>query len=659
MATVKMRKISVIGMKEDKRAILKDLMNLGVVEVSSAAGRMECEEWKALVTRDGDEAGVSENEKKLADAKAVIEILMKHGEVKSPMFSVRKKISAAENAELEYREAEYEKETAEILRLDGELSAAFSDENSAAAQIYALTPWKNYDAPLEIHGTDRIAIKLGVMPPLTDTAAIGAELAGGGFEAELAEIGSDKQQHYISLMYFREDEQGVSDILKAHGFAPANIGELQGTVTDNISEYERQIEDIHKRREGIEAELADAARYLEDIRFYHDMINIRLVNARVRERLLNTDLTFTFSGWTPASAEETVLNTLGRYTCACEFAEPEDDDDIPVRLANKSFFAPFEFITKLYSLPSAREVDPTSIFTIFYIMFFGIMFGDVGYGLIIILATFILLRKDKVEGMARKLITVLFWSGVSSAFWGVMFGSYFGDAITVVAKTFFDKTILIKPLWLDPGKSAMLFLAFSCGLGVLHLFVGMGIDAYEKLRKGELLAAVNDDVIWYFIVAGAVMLLFGGRLNPGVPEVGKWMLAAGLALAIILPIFISKGAGKALGLWNIYSGLTGQLSDILSYSRLLGLGLASTSIAQVFNFLAAMGGKSVVGVLMFVLIFVVGHTLNFAINALGAFVHSCRLQFVEFFGKFYEGGGREFEPFERQTKYVKIIEEEK
>ena len=137
------------------------------------------------------------------------------------------------------------------------------------------------------------------------------------------------------------------------------------------------------------------------------------------------------------------------------------------------------------------------------------------------------------------------------------------------------------------------------------------------------------------------------------------MTLIGFAGAIILPIFIEKGVGKALGLWNIYSGVTGNLSDILSYSRLLGLGLASTSIATVINFLATMGGKSVAGIIMFILIELLGHTMNFAINALGAFVHSCRLQFVEFFGKFYEGGGREFEPFKKDTKFVNIVEEGK
>jgi len=161
------------------------------------------------------------------------------------------------------------------------------------------------------------------------------------------------------------------------------------------------------------------------------------------------------------------------------------------------------------------------------------------------------------------------------------------------------------------------------------------------------------------IVTGIILWLFGSHVSEGAPAIGKWMTIIGLIGAVVLPVFMNKGAAKALGFWNIYSGVTGNLSDILSYSRLLGLGLASTSIATVINFLATLGGKGFVGILMFVLVEIIGHVFNFAINALGAFVHSCRLQYVEFFGRFFEGGGREFAPFKKDTKYVRIVEEEK
>lgn len=660
MAIVKMHKVSVIGMIDERRAILDDLMELGVVEISNGAVKLQDEDWGKLVAPDGDEQGVRESAKKQADVAFAIETLNKHGKIKAPLFSVRQKVSKQTEQEIFDSEASYEEETKKILKLDAELQEAHSERNDANTRIMGLTPWNSYDVPLDVKETDDLFIKLGTMPPLTDIDSITREFEDKDIPVEIAEIARDKQQTYASLMYFKSDEDAVWEIVRHYGFSDNSFEGYKGTVSANIEQLKLEAENAEKRQDEISDQIAAEVGRLDDLKNYFDLLQIKLDKARVRGKLLNTETAFHFDGWVPVAAEEEVSRLLDKYTCFYEYEEPaEDDNDIPVQFKNKGLFSSAEFITRLYSLPNPHEVDPTSIFTFFYILFFGMMFGDVGYGLIIIIATGILLKKKKVEGSAKKLMHILFYSGISSTFWGVMFGSYFGDAIQVITKTFFDKQITIKPLWLDPGKSAMLFLVVSCGLGIIHLFVGMGVDAYKKFKAGKPLEAINDDFAWYLIVLGAVMALFGKTLNPSLSVAGKWMLVVGLAMAVILPFFINKGAGKAIGLWNIYSGLTGNLSDILSYSRLLGLGLASTSIAQVFNFLASMGGKSVVGVVMFVLIFTLGHTLNFAINALGAFVHSCRLQFVEFFGKFYEGGGREFEPFEKNTKYIKVVEEEK
>ena len=660
MAIVKMQKMSVIGMIEDRQAVLDDLMDLGVVEISNGSLKLGDDDWKKLVTSDGDEVNFKELKKKQADANFAIEILNKHADLKQPLFSVREKITNKIEKEKYEEEDKYQKITNKIIDLDLDLQNAYSSVNEANARIMGLTPWSEYKVPLELKETENLAIQIGTLPPLADIDLIQNDLDEQSLQTEITEVNRDKQQTYVELMYFKKDEKEVWETVRKYGFSVSNTEGYKGTACENIERLKLEIEETSKTKELISKEISSEAKYINDLKIYRDLLQIKIDKSRIRGSLLNTERAFQFDGWVPEVAEAELSSVLDKYGCFYEFEEPdEDDDDIPVKFNNKGLFSSAEFITKLYSLPNPHEVDPTSIFTFFYIIFFGMMFGDVGYGLIIVIATAVLLKKNKVEGAAKKLMNILFYSGLSSVFWGVMFGSYFGDAISVIAKTFFGKTIIIKPLWLDPGKSAMVFLMVSCGLGILHLFVGMGIDAYEKIKSGKVLSAINDDFAWYLIVLGAVMALFGKMVNPGVPKVGKWMLIVGLAMAIILPFFINKGVGKAIGLWNIYSGLTGNLSDILSYSRLLGLGLASTSIAQVFNFLASMGGKSVVGVIMFILIFTLGHTLNFAINALGAFVHSCRLQFVEFFGKFYEGGGREFTPFEKNTKYIKVVEEEK
>lgn len=657
MAIVRMKKLSVIGMQSERQSILRELMALGVLEVSDNTAKLQDEEWQALVSGDGDEATASEMDRKLTRVQQALSILERYGRVKRPAFSTRRAVTEAELAKYREEMGRFEEETDEITALYDAYTHAQNSENAANAQIFALAPWESYDLPLEMKETGRLRLALGVFPPVADLERIGEDLEYDGCSAELREISRDKEQIYARLWYFREDEPRVLETVKSAGFAKPAFAYSPGTVSENISECRADIEVLLRKKEELLGQIADKAAYIEDLELYHDILVISRDEARVRSNLVNTSRAFEFDGYVPEAAVGEVEAVLDRYFCNYEFTEPEDGDDVPVRLSNRSFFSPIEFITKMYSLPSYREIDPTSIFTFFYIIFFGIMFGDVGYGILLILGSVLAVRKFHMnEGGAGKLMRVIFYSGISSVFWGFMFGSFFGDLIPVVSETFFGSRVPFDPVWLDPAKEPMLFLAFSCACGVIHLFVGMGIKAYEEIKDGRPLEACNDVFVWYIIILGLVMWLFGGMVSEALVPIGKVLSIAGFALALILPVFIAKGVGKALGIWNIYSGVTGNLSDILSYSRLLGLGLASTSIAQVFNFLASMGGKSVVGIVMFVLIFLVGHALNFAINALGAFVHSCRLQYVEFFGKFYEGGGREFEPFSRSTKYINIIE---
>ena len=660
MATIKMKKLSVIGMNDEKQALIKELMDLGIVEVANPEGKLQSEEWTNLVVKDGDEATLAEFDKKISYADSALSLLDRYDGSKKPMFPARRVVTEAEYCEILGKEKEFEEEVHRLNEYGSAIADAYSKANSAEVLKLSLEPWRAYKLPIELTETECLSIRIGLMPLSTDVQEVENELEAAGLPSVVQCVNKDKEQMYVNVWYFRDDEDAALEIIKRYGFTIAPIAELEGTAEENISRAEHAIADANSERESLELKVKEMEKSRADVECYHDIMVIGRDKAFVRSRLLTTEETFTFDGWTPKFASSKVEKLLEKYTCWYELTAPDEDDDVPVRLQNKKFFAPIEFITEMYSLPNWKEIDPTSIFAIFYIIFFGIMFGDVGYGIILCVMSVYALKKNKLyEGGPYKLLKVLFYSGISSIFWGVMFGSFFGDLIPVVAKTFFGKTIVINPLWLDPAKSPMIFLVFSCGLGVIHLFVGMGIKAYEEIRDGKFLDACKDVFAWYLIVAGIILMLFGARVSSGAPGIGKIMAIVGLVAAIVLPFITNKGITKGLGIWDIYSGLTGNLSDILSYSRLLGLGLASTSIAQVFNFLASMGGKSVVGVVMFLVIGILGHTLNFGINALGAFVHSCRLQYVEFFGRFYEGEGKAFEPLSRDTKYINVIKEAK
>ncbi|MBQ0017824.1 MAG: V-type ATP synthase subunit I [Clostridiales bacterium] len=660
MAIVKMNKLSVIGMISEKEDLIKTLMDLGVVEISSNAGKLQDEEWAKLVEKDGDEERVSLMEKELSRVDNALGVLQKHGGLKAPLFTSRRPMTRKEFNSLSRKEKTYAKQTQELLDLNDKFNAATVDINQATAQISALEPWLTYDVPLEIVSTDELRVRLAEFPPVVDLEALSDALEEAGCTSLVNEVSRDKLMCYASIAYFKADEEKALEILKESGFTVPGIVDTKGTPAECTEKYKTMLVDLAAKKEDILSQIKERTSYKEDLEFYHDLLTIRRDEYKIRGNMMNTEKTFTFDGWFPVATLDLVRKALKKFTCVYEYSEPSEDDEIPVILNDRRFFEPMQFITGLYSLPNAREVDPTAIFTMFYIVFFGMMFADVGYGLILFAATLFAIKHYKLyEGATYQLMRVLNYCGISSAVFGVLFGSYFGDLITVVGKQFFDADIVIKPLWLNPTESSMTLLIVSCALGVLHLFVGMGIKAYEQIKAGDVLGAVNDNFVWYVIVLGLVLWLFGAKVVPWGPVAGKWMTIVGFAAAIIIPIFMNKGVGKAIGLWNIYSGVTGNLSDILSYSRLLGLGLASASIAQVVNFLASLVGHGGAGIILFILVELLGHALNFAINALGSFVHSARLQYVEFFGRFFEGGGEAFKPFGKDTKYVRIIEEGK
>ena len=285
------------------------------------------------------------------------------------------------------------------------------------------------------------------------------------------------------------------------------------------------------------------------------------------------------------------------------------------------------------------------------------MLSDAGYGLVLAVVCFIVLKKYKLEGTMKKMITMFSICGVFTIFWGVMFGGYFGDLIEVWASTVMGKTIDIQPVWFDPMENPTKLLIWSLVFGVIHLFTAMGIDMYMKTKRGHVWDAIFDDLIWMIVIVGAACWLAGGSFAAGLPKVGMILFVGGMIVLLLTGGRHNKGIGKVTGgLSNVY-GITSWISDILSYARLLALGLATGVIASVVNLLGAMAGTGVKGAIALIIVGIFGHAFSMAINVLGAFVHSSRLQFVEFFGKFYEDGGEPFQPFMQDTKYVRIDNE--
>ena len=470
----------------------------------------------------------------------------------------------------------------------------------------------------------------------------------------MKQVNEDKARRFLALILPKDQAEELIPVLKDQGLQPLELKDRDGTVRENIDRNLVRRADLENERDEVLSEIAAIAAHKNVIEEYSDLMTVELDKRRARSKLLKTDKTFFLEGWVPEKKEESVKALLDELGCVYEFEDPGEDEAPPVLLKNPGFFTPLEGITEMYSLPAYGTFDPTSIFALWYIVFFGMMFSDACYGLIMIVVLGIVLKKYNLEGTMKKMVTMLFYCGISTFIFEVLFGGWFGNAIEVVAETFFGKTIDIKPLWFDPLDDPLTLLLISLVLGVAHLFLALGIEAYNLLKEGKVVDFVCDVLLWYDTIIGLILWLGGGMISESLVPIGKWMSIIGIAGLLLTGGRDRKGAGKLIGGFSNVYNITSWLSDILSYARVLALGLATGAIAQVVNTMGALGGKSIGGVILFVLVFIFGHLLNFAINALGAFIHSARLQFVEFFGKFFVDGGEPFDPYRMKTKYVKV-----
>ncbi|MGI6193609.1 MAG: V-type ATP synthase subunit I, partial [Christensenellales bacterium] len=351
-----------------------------------------------------------------------------------------------------------------------------------------------------------------------------------------------------------------------------------------------------------------------------------------------TDYTFCLKGWVMAKKEDKVRKAVESVTDAfvLSFDDPAEDEQPPTVTKNRKFITPFESITDMFSRPDPREVDPNPVMAPWYWLIFGMMMGDAGYGAAMALAFGLFLKIAKPRGDFQKLVKVLLYSSITTAFWGVMFGSYFG------AEWF--PPVLFIPLN-EPVNTLLLCMV----LGALHIFSGIILSMVNCFRAGDWQAALFDNLSWIILLTGIGMMF----VEP-LSQVGTYVAIFGAAVIVFTAGRANKGIKKITGgLLSLY-GVTGHLSDILSYSRILALVLSSGVVAMVFNLLAGMVQGSVLGFVMSILIYLIGHVFNLAMGLLSAYVHASRLQYIEFFGKFYQGNGHPFEPMSVKAAHVDL-----
>ena len=670
MAVLQMQRISICALKRDRKAILEQLQSMGVMEMHQVA-----QDETGFEKMDTQSAKVS-FEKRVQLTENALDVLNQYAPEKKSMFASLEGNELIDKADWDEVAVKQEAvmDVADLLIADHKkIAEAQAEIVKLQTQIESLAPWMSLEVPMNYPGTKKTAMFLGTIAADMTLEMLYEKIAEDNPDLEafdISVISQDRDAVYLSVFCLKEQAAEVENALRTCGFSrPAMVSEE--IPAERKQKLEAQIAQIQAEIAGIKDDINAHAKDREELKIIGDYYRMRAEKYEVLGTLPQSKRTFIISGYAAKEVIPAVEKAIGEaYDCVIDVEELKEDEEPPVLLKNNGFSESVEGVLESYGLPHKGEIDPTTIMSFFYVFFFGMMLSDAAYGAIIAIVCLVVLKKfPRMSAGMRKSMKMFMYCGLSTLVWGVLFGGYFGDVVDVVSSTFFGKELTIKPLWFAPLNDPMKLLIYSMGFGLVHLFVGLGIKGYMLLKDGKVLDFFCDIVLWYIFLIGLILMLLPSDIFASIAQT-KIVFPAALvtlskALAIIGAVGLLLMSGRssknpalrlALGAYDIYN-ITGWLSDVLSYSRLLALGLATGVIASVVNQMGSMLGKSVFGVILFIVVFIVGHTMNLAINLLGAYVHTNRLQFVEFFGKFYEGGGKPFEPFRAETKYVDIKEE--
>jgi len=653
MAIATMRKLRLIGLVTERDALLDRLMQRGCLEVTEISGQTD-PDFAALVTRNETDLGRFRTAYTQLDA--ALKTLKKYAPEKSGLFIKRRDVTGEElfSAGLWH---DAEEAAAQITAAGARIERLHAEESSLRSDLLSYEPWCGTDFPLDYKGTREAGVLFGAVPATHPLEELEQALAEAVPEAQIFPAQCDKRLNRFALVYLLSRGDEVQDLLRRHDFTSAVFRETDGTALALADRTEQRMEEVRYQLDEYQQEIVDLAAHRGDLELCLDRCTQEIAREEAKEHLVVSGRIFALEGWLDAEQELPLQTDLNDFTCAWEFSDPAEGEPTPTLLKNPKWMQAINVVTEMYSLPAYGTIDPNPLIFFTYIFFFGFMFADLAYGLIIFLASTLIVKKYDPKGTMGYIFHLGRYLGISTAVCGFFVGGFFGDAITAVA-TWLGLGAL--PGWLqafcdglllNPMRDPMTVFLVSIVIGVVHLLFGQCVHIYLGFRDGHAVDHLLDVLPWWLLFAGIAVLALQG--SPVVLLLG------------ILALILTQGRHKQGGLLKKLMGgvtslydVTSWLSDILSYCRLMALMLATSVIASVANTLATLMPPPV-GIVVFLIVFVVFHAINIGINLIGTFVHAARLHYLEFFGKFFTTGGIPFRPLQYKTKYVNIIEEEK
>lgn len=675
MSIIPMKHIEIITMQRDAKKVVELLQREGIVELSEPP---ESDDQSSLSTVSTAPV-IAQLEKNLAMVTSSIAAIEEYSHVKRSMLaglSGREELSLAEFA------AKADK-VESLLRIAYNVDSLVRTAETESAAITHVThqldhvlPWEKLDIPMEYSGTAHTACLIGSLPQSFSestfhTALLGAYANSSSIydisdsslhfpDYEVEFVSASREMTCVCIFCHQNDRAVIEETLRKIGFSFPSDPTTHppavriGRMKKRIAEAQQAVTDARKKIAGHENDLPG-------LQFFSDYLLMRRDKYEALGRLSFSQKTVVLEGFLPARDAQRLLQTLHKkYMISVSLRDPLEDEEVPGEFENNILVSPVEDIVQSYSPPTVRDIDPNPVMSVFYYLFFGMMLSDAGYGLLLILGTMFVLIRLKPEGSTRMNMLKFMYCGISSVIWGLLLGSFFGNAVNAIGVAFFGADVSLDALWFNPVDKPMEMLILSLILGFVHLMAGLVLKFVNMWKHGDRFGAVFDVGSWWVIFAGVGMVIINIAISTGLPfdKIGPWVAIVGAGALVLTQGRNSPSVpGKIIGGIASLYGVTGYFSDILSYSRLMALGLVTGIIGVVFNTIGTVLGTGPVRVLFFVPIFLFGHAINLGISALGAYVHTNRLQYVEFFSKFYEGGGKAFTPFSVQTRHFRFKEE--
>ncbi|MBP9920632.1 V-type ATP synthase subunit I [Proteiniclasticum ruminis] len=648
MAIVKMSNFGLFTFDSDRDKLLHELQKFGYVHFT------DLKEQTAYL-EEGLESleipyEVSEVEDKIQNVKFAMDLLKRYDERETGMKAMIKGKNTFTFEELEKKVAhfDYEPVIDKFRELTRKIDLISQEELKEKAAMEELRPWRNLDYDVRLFRDFQFSeVFTGTIPKKLMESL--KEALGTLEETYLETLSEGKDEAYVIGLTSKREKEDFNEILRNHSYTTVNLS-VSGTPEEEMKKRKESLEKMKEEKKKLQAEIKSMAGHLarfEEV--YEYLLNLRLRYA-AENNFLRTGSVNVIEGYIPTDKTDAFRKAVektqeGAYYL--ELAEAKKEDvSVPILLKNGKFAEAFESLTTMYSLPTYDGIDPTPLFAPFFFAFFGMMIGDWGYGIILMVLTGVALKIANLEKGQRLMMRFLFYLSFSTIAWGLMFGTFFGAAFPGFAL-------------INPSTEYQKLLIVSIAFGGIHLFYALGIKAYLAIRDGKPLDALYDVGFWYMALMGAIVFLLTMVLG-NLPEVLGTISLVVMVIGMV-GIILTGGrenktpVGKlAGGMYSLY-GISGYIGDFVSYSRLMALGLSGGFIATAINMMVGMlFDMGIPGMIAGVIVFLGGQAFNLFLSALSAYVHTSRLTYVEFFGKFYDGGGKPFKLFRNKSKYINV-----